>query len=148
MSDNSIHSKDFKPTDPRSQMDRTNEHDNMEKNTSSHIIIKLLKAIEKAYSPRGTRGKRPGTYRNTSTHVRSHQKHRSEGLPGCWIPGWKAKTPHSWQKGKRKKIETLNRSHIVTNLIKTKKRERRREMHGCSILMRFSLFKMRPSTSR
>ena len=37
--------------------------------------------------------------------------------------------PHG-KKEKEKKIETLNRSHIVTNLIKTKKRERRREMHG------------------
>ena len=109
MSDDSNHSKDFKPTDPKSQMDRMNEHDHMEKNTSRPIVMKVLKAFEKAYSPLGTRGKRPGTYRNRSTHVRSHQKHRSEGLPGCWIPGWRAKTPQaSWLKEKKKSEHEQN----------------------------------------
>ena len=35
MSDDSNHSKDFKPTDPKSQMDRMNEHNNMEK---THLV--------------------------------------------------------------------------------------------------------------
>ena len=54
------------------------------------------------------------------------------GLLGVsWIPGCRAKTQQaSWQKIIIKKIETRNRSHIVTNLIKTKKRERRREKQG------------------
>ena len=35
MSGNSSHSKDFEPTDPKSQMDTTDEHDNMEK---THLV--------------------------------------------------------------------------------------------------------------